>query len=89
MLLSLVGDVVMYTVSRNPQFDSKVSVLLPIGVVDVNAGNTISLWILMVRPVVGINHGVQRNMLSSTSCSIKEVEKLNPIACEVVVTSTV
>ncbi len=43
MSLSLVGDVVMYIVSRDIQFDSKVIVLLPIGVVDMNAGNTIAL----------------------------------------------
>ena len=89
MLPLLVGDVVMYIVSRETQFGCKVSVLLPIGVVDVNPGNTISLWILIARPDVGIDHGVQRNMLSSTSCSINELENLNPIACEGVVASTV
>ncbi len=85
MLLSLVGDVVMYIVSRDTQFDCIVTVLLPIGVVDVNVGNTILLWILIVRPDIGMNHGIQRNMLSSTSCNIKRLENLNPIACEEVV----
>ncbi len=41
MLLSLVGDVVMYIVSRDTQFGCKVSDILPIGAMENNVGNTI------------------------------------------------
>ncbi len=89
MLPFLVGDVVMYIVSRDSQFCCEVSVLLPMVEVAMNPGNVIPLWILIVRPDLGMDHGVQRNMLSSTSCNINELENLNPIACEWVVTSRV